>query len=369
MDEFDQAIIESVLGQHQTGSSLGPLRAVRRHKFAVRAALAGLSLPSLGETFHVWSTADLGDWLAWLLPQTAAVDCLWVCSASFSRQRLKRILPLLRQCAGFPLYLLAHIRFARQRAALWEWAETELDRISGLTAPIPVSFNGLLLVDTQKDLSLTLLTPVGLRRCPAPVHTVVINDPDVFNHLQRWLLDLMDRCSLPPEQSTRTRPEGYFVRRAGLAVVACSADHRDQAQLLACKLHPPFDRNIVAHWADRLAALIRHWLPVLPEGALVATPPQGASWPGPYFAGDLAKAVAERLNLPHVPHAIVRTDDKAYHAPVEALRQAPFRYVGPRAAAVIVVDDLITSAATMTRAIQAVQQKGIPVYGFACYRA
>src|SRR5262249_19720204 len=77
-------------------------------------------------------------------------------------------------------------------------------------------------------------------------------------------------------------------------------------------------------------------------------PPQGASWPGPYAAEALSRAVADKLALPW-RRLLERTDRKRYHSPFTSRRQARYNVNMPETvpALVLVIDDCLTSGYTL----------------------
>src|SRR5262249_62231644 len=112
--------------------------------------------------------------------------------------------------------------------------------------------------------------------------------------------------------------------------------------------------------SEAVANLVRAWSPILPLGTILTVPPQGASAPGPYAAEALGRRVAEALGLPFA-EVLTRTDEKRWHGPHAALRQAPFSCTPPEPAPaiVLVIDDLITSGRTMRLSIEALRAAGL----------
>ena len=83
-----------------------------------------------------------------------------------------------------------------------------------------------------------------------------------------------------------------------------------------------------------------------------------------YFAALLAQVVARQIGRPY-RETLARTTPKRYHHPKEALRQPPFQIVGNPPAFAIVIDDLLTSGATMRLSLDALRQAGAVAFGFA----
>src|SRR5262249_54868156 len=93
---------------------------------------------------------------------------------------------------------------------------------------------------------------------------------------------------------------------------------------------------------------------------------RGIGPPGPYAADALCQAVADTLRLPFAL-MLERTEAKRWHGPHHSLRQAPFlcTFPEPVPTMILVVDDLITSGTTMKRSLGAIENAGVPAFGFA----
>ncbi len=166
-----------------------------------------------------------------------------------------------------------------------------------------------------------------------------------------------------PEPTSRWRPTHQA--RAGLGVWCAGRSQKDRLAIKAWKRSAPFDGGELEAFSLAVADLVRAWSPVLPSGTLVTVPPQGASAPGPYAALALGRVVAEALGLP-LAEVLTRTDVKRWHGPHASLRQTPFACTLPEPAPilVLVVDDLVTSGATMRRSLEAIRAAGVAAFGF-----
>jgi Phosphoribosyl transferase domain len=155
-------------------------------------------------------------------------------------------------------------------------------------------------------------------------------------------------------------------KRAGLGVWTAGRSRQARAAVRAWKRTAPFDPTALAGFAAALADLVRAWSPILPRGTIITVPPQGASAPGPYAARALGEAMAGALGVPFV-ETLARTDRKRWHGPHHALRQAPFVCTLPVPAPtmVVIVDDLVTTGATMRRSLEAIRAAGVAAFGFA----
>jgi hypothetical protein len=171
----------------------------------------------------------------------------------------------------------------------------------------------------------------------------------------------------PPADSDRPRHVGYSQRRAGVGVMAVHADPQTRKAVIAWKMASAPDPGGLTVYAEQLAQLVTQWAPALPAGCVVTCPPQGASAGGFYYAEALAASVAKRLGVPMV-RLLSRTDTKTHHHPMAALAQTPFTVhpsAGATPAAVVVIDDLITSGQTMKLSLAAIRQAGIAAWDFA----
>jgi hypothetical protein len=167
------------------------------------------------------------------------------------------------------------------------------------------------------------------------------------------------------EPAGRFRP--CHQSRAGLGVWCATRSRADRAAIRAWKLAHLFDETMLAGFSAGLAGLIRAWSPVLPAGTVVTVPPQGASAPGPYAAEVLGRRVAEDLGLPFA-QTLGRDEPKRWHGPQHSLRQGSFRWelpAGVDARMIVVIDDLVTSGATMRRSLEAIRAAGFMAFGFA----
>ena len=75
--------------------------------------------------------------------------------------------------------------------------------------------------------------------------------------------------------------------------------------------------------------------------------------------------MADALGVPFA-EVLVRTDEKRWHGTHFALRQAPFVAMlrEPPPLLVLIVDDLVTTGATMRRSLQAIRASRVAAFGF-----
>ncbi|MBC7325051.1 MAG: hypothetical protein H5T99_07030, partial [Moorella sp. (in: Bacteria)] len=184
----------------------------------------------------------------------------------------------------------------------------------------------LLIANAKKNAWITVEGSANLNANPRFEQYVIVNDKALWDFHREWMEEVFNSETKNYRSTTTEREKnfrGYSIRRAGLGVTVVTKHHAEQKTIIRHKLAPTWDPAYIAKLADAIATLIAAWLPNLPPDAILTPPPQGASWPGPYFAGELCQAVAARLNRTAI-QALIRTDEKHYHHPMEALKQAPF---------------------------------------------
>ena len=194
----------------------------------------------------------------------------------------------------------------------------------------------------------------------------IFGSPALYEFHRAWLDKIISTTNATDSTQPRQpapRRSAYSQKRASLGVWASTISADDRADAIAWKTTAP-DASTATRYAAAVVETIHQWSPVLPPGAVVTCPPQGASHPGHYFADDLARAVAGLLNISFTP-LLVRTDAKHYHHPRESMRQAPYRVTSPPPAMVLVIDDLITSGTTMRLSLEALRAAGAAAFGFA----
>lgn len=384
MDFYDDLIIDAAItdGDPLEGEMPSARVLRRRHKLRFAKMLKEETLaeavatpPAPGESIHAVSNGkyDFATWIPQIIDWIDRADSLWCSTWTLARPNADDIFTLHDEgkIAKGQLHFLTGLYFKRRDTATYNYLLDGLLARGGRYKAFENHCKVLLINSAAKDAWFTVEGSANLNANPRFEQYVISNDRELFHFHREWMEEVFASQTKNYRSTTTQRDanfRGYSIRRAGLGVTVFSKNHRDKDHLIREKLNPPFDEEKIARRAANLATLIKTWMPTLPMGAIITPPPQGGSWPGPYYAAALAEAVAEALGRP-MTLAIARQDEKRYHHPMEALTQAPFRYTGPPAAAVIVIDDIITSGATMKRCIAAIQDRGIPAYGFAYYGA
>jgi len=167
----------------------------------------------------------------------------------------------------------------------------------------------------------------------------------------------------PVESEVRRKASSQ--RRAGLGVWATSRHSADRTRIVQWKKGPGYGGAEV--FAAAIVALIREWGgEAHPPQAFVTSPPQGASCPRPYAAELVAREVAALLRLPYIT-SLCRTDAKRWHGPWHARGQSAYRALDlpSHLTLALVVDDLVTSGATMRLSLEALRSSGRLAFGFA----
>lgn len=383
-DIYRDLIADAVIGGSDPLEGEMPSARVlrRRHKLRFAKMLKEETLaeavadpPKPGESIHAVSNGkyDFATWIPQIIDWIDRADCLWCSTWTLSRPNADDIFTLHDEGKIAPgqLHFLTGLYFKRRDTATYNYLLDGLLKRGGRYKAFENHCKVLLLANARKKTWITVEGSANLNANPRFEQYVIVNDRELFEFHRGWMEEVF-RSQTKTYRSTITHREenfrGYSIRRAGLGVTVASKDHHIKTAVVREKLSPAWNHDRLKAWADDLARLIRAWIKRLPKGTIITPPPQGASWPGAYFAGALAERVAGLLGCPWTL-GFTRADQKLYHHPMEALRQGPFTYAGPQAELVIVIDDLITSGATMKRAITAVQEAGIPVYGFAIYGA
>ena len=383
-DIYSDLIGDAILGNSDPLEAEMPSAGVLRKRYRLRFAKmlkeetlaeAIADPPKPGESIHAVSNGkyDFATWIPQIIDWIGTADCLWCSTWTLSRPNADDVFALHDEgkIAQGQLHFLTGLYFKRRDTATYNYLLDGLLRRGGRYKAFENHCKVLLIANEKKDAWFTVEGSANLNANPRFEQYVLVNDRQLFEFHRGWMEEVFQSQTKNYRSTTTARElgfRGYSIRRAGLGVTVVTKHHAEQKAIIQHKLAPVWNTAYVAKLADALAKLITTWLPNLPPDALITPPPQGASWPGPYFAGELAAAVAARLGL-GAGQCLTRTDEKRYHHPMQALKQAPFIYTGPPAPIVIVIDDLITSGATMKRAMQAIQEKGLAAYGFAYYGA
>ncbi len=328
--------------------------------------------PKRGESIHVVSDAKYDFWhfvplmIGWL----KRTDHLYCSTWTASRPNVLDLFAVhdAGEIAAGQIHFLTGLYFKRRESAVYALLLNGITERGGRYKAFENHCKVLLLANEKSDTWLTVEGSANLTANPRCEQYVVTNDRDLHDFHRQW----MDDQLAAPDRKSKSRPKaartttGYSCRRAGLGVLAACNDHGSRRALIKWKLaaadHTDAD---AATYAAPLIDLIRECQPVLPPDAVVTCPPQGASWPRDYCAERIARIVAAALDRPFRA-LLTRTDEKTHHSPHAALAQAPFECApGPERETVIIVDDLITSGATMRLALAAVRATARNAFGFA----
>ena len=104
-----------------------------------------------------------------------------------------------------------------------------------------------------------------------------------------------------PEPPGRSRYSHQ--KRAGLGCWAATRSDRDRRAIKTWKRTAPFDPAPLAGFSAAVVELVGAWSPVLPAGAILTVPPQGALAPGPCAARALGVPIHAPL-VTNVQNAI-----------------------------------------------------------------
>lgn len=350
-------------------------RALRRrakHRFArlaQRETLADVirTPPAPGETLHILSAAKWDYW-TWVpliltnwLPRTDSLYCsTWTLNAT----TVTELLELWDGGKIGQVHFLTGLYFTRRETATYARLLIGIRDRGGQYRAFH-NHAKILLLHHGRDYHV-ITGSANLTGNPRAEQYDWTNDHTVWTFYRDWFAEMLRK--IPPEAdldhsttpATRTTA-GKHQRRAGLGVYCVHSDAGARAALFTWK--DARDSIDLARFATELAGLIRQWQPVLPSGAVVTCPPQGASWPGDYAAANLAAAVAELLDLPFAK-LLERTDKKTRHHPKASLDQTDYTVTAAVPVA-IVIDDAVTSGNTMRLSLAALRAAGITAWGFA----
>lgn len=324
--------------------------------------------PEPGHQLHIISAAkfDFWTWIPVLLRWIGPTETLWLSTWTVSRPNVDELFELMDAgqigCCNF----LTGTYFKRRESAVAH------KLIDGLQRRPPSRFAAL-----QNHAKVTLLgagdywlsieSSANLTANPRLEQYVLTNDRTLYDWHCEWMRDAFDLGdkALAEPSAARTRKPGYSQRRAGLGVLAGVCDNRSRKHVMHWKTAPVVDREKCQRYADLIVEVVREWLPHPPADCIVTTPPQGASFPGPYYAETLAREVATRLSLKFKP-TLKRIAAKTQHGPMASLTQGEFviacKTLPPAA---IVIDDMITTGTTMKTSIATLAAAGVAVWGFA----
>jgi len=368
-DIYHDLITDAVAGQTDPLEGQMPAGRVLRRQFKLRFAKmlqqetlaeAIPTPPAPGESIHAISNGkyDFATWIPQMVDWVGTADCLYCSTWTLSRPNADDIFALhdAGRIAKGQIHLLTGLYFKRRETATYNYLLDGLLKRGGRYKAFRNHAKVLLIANNAQGFYLTVEGSANLNANPRLEQYCLTNDRKLYEFHRGWMEEVFASTTTQYRSTTTAREKnefrGYPVYRAGNEVLVVSKHHADKDALERAKLAPMFDMAAVAKWADALAVLIRNSCPRLSKATILTPPPQGRTWPQPYFAGLLCQNVAQRLKRRFV----------------FALSEG-YTYTGPPVAQVIVVDDLILSGHTMRQAIQAVETAGIPVRGFAYYGA
>lgn len=372
----DDFLLDDVLGTDPEDpletSNIPTARALRRQAKARMARIRQRQAltdainqpPRPGETLHVIAdgTFDFATWIPLILDQwLPKTDTLYCSTWTLSAPVVTDLLQLWDQRKIGQVGFLTGRYFKRRESAVYARLLSAIRDRGGKYRALPN--HAKIVLFNHGGTFYTITGSANLTGNPRAENYTWVNGRDVWRFHRDWFEETLR--TIPPEAEIReSTPKptstGKHQRRARLGVYSVHSGARARTRVFAWKEEQ--DQETANQFAGELVELIREAVPVPPPGTVITTPPQGASWPGPYAARALAAAVADLLGLPHV-EMLERTDTKPHHHPMAAIRQAEFT-VARAAPAAIVVDDAITSGTTMRLALDALRAAGVTAWGF-----
>lgn len=359
------------------GDSLPSARSLRRLakrrtlRMAQQTALSDVlaNPPTAGESVHIVSDAkfDFWTWVPVMLDWLGRSDSLYCSTWTLSRGNAVDLFELW-DAQRFPAaHMLTGTYFKRRETAVYSFLLDGILARGGRYRAFQNHAKVLLLANADKGAWLTVEGSANLTANPRLEQYVLTNDRPLYEFHRGWMEEMFTTKALAVERDGSSPPPnrvGFHHKRAGVGVMACSNNPSERRRLIGWKLSPVVEQSAAARYAAALVELIKEWSPTLPPASVVTVPPQGASWPATYAARLIGEAVANLLGLPF-QEVVCRTDTKRSHHPMRSLAQAPFTAEVETGSTYIVIDDMITSGATMRNTLAAIRNAGGVAFGFA----
>jgi predicted amidophosphoribosyltransferase len=327
-------------------------------------------LPESGESFHCIMRGNYNGWdlvpAVLRLANPATIETLYIATLGFNRQNAEELLSLVDAGSIRRVRFICSCYYRSVEPAVFDFLHASLTR-NGHRAVAIRSHAKILLFEMTNGAAYVIESSANLRSCRNIEQFCMTHDAELLRFHREWMDEVIGHCESKqtPAPAPRTQKIGHSQKRAGIGVFAAHRSEDDRQTVLRWKAAPREHRRKTRRLARELTALIRGWSPALPPDCLVTCPPQGASAPGFYFAAALAARVANMLKVPFAL-SLARQAPKRYHHPKQAISQKPFTVsLKPLPKFVIVVDDLITSGATMRLSLAAIRAAGSMAFGFA----
>lgn len=325
------------------------------------------TLPEPGESVHIVSAAkfDFWTWVPAMLEWIGRTEALYASTWTLSRTNAVELFELWDAGKIGTASFLTGTYFKRRETAVYSYLLEGIRARGGRYRAFANHAKVMLLGGSGAWL--VIEGSANLTANPRLEQYVLSNDRALWEFHRGWMESVYAARARPATRTPTTAGparRGFSHKRAGLGVMAYSNHPGERRGLIGWKLAPVEDVEATRRYAEAIVELIREWAPVLPSPAVVTVPPQGASYPGAYYAAALAREVARLLGVPF-RHTLERHEQKQWHGPLHALQQGTFTATVEAGTTYIVVDDLITSGATMRRSLEALRAAGVPAFGFA----
>ena len=327
-------------------------------------------MPDEGETIHMvvsaaYRTVDLiPAWLALKAPEP--IEQLYVATLSFNRECLDLILELFDAGKVRAFALVISVYDRANDPGRFQYAKEQLQR-RGCRITAMQNHCKVITALFADGTGYTAEGSANLRSHSTTENVALTNDAGLFRFHEAWMeegLAIPDKEPSTAPAADKPARSGFSQRRAGLGVLTCTRDRQNREKIITWKMSATGeDETETARYADALAALVEKALSVRPPGTVLTIPPQGASWPGQYYARLLARRVANRLRMPLV-ELLERHERKLHHGRRDSLSQDSYT-VNMAVPAAVVLDDLITTGKTMSLSLDALRAAETPAWGFA----
>ncbi len=324
--------------------------------------------PAPGETIHFIADGSTHTWnvVQWAIDQLGQADRLYFSTWTINANAVRELAEQWQAGRIGDVGCLTGLYFRQRETAVYCRLLDTIRRHGGRYRAF-LNHSKIALLYHGED-HIVIEGSANMTDNPRAEQFAITNDRDLWAHYRDWFEETLAR--IPPETDLGTGPKrkkdklAHPQTRAGFGVWAVTRDKHTRKRLFAAKLDPAADPDTDTI-AEALTAVIQHWQPSLPAAAVVTCPPQGASAPGQYYAETLAQTVATRLDR-RFHRLLKRAKPKTTHHPHAALAAAEdVRLTRRPPSFVLVIDDAITSGATMRASLAALRAKDAAAFGFA----
>src|SRR6185437_2086609 len=268
-------------------------RAAKRQtlsKLQSRNAVAEMKeLPGPGESLHIVCRGNFPLWSivpgVLALAKPAIIEQLSIATLGFSKSNVADLLALFDQGQISAVSIVASVYFERQNPAEYKQMADGL-KVRGQRIAALRSHAKIIAMALSDGRRFTVESSANLRSCRNLEQIAMHEGDDLYQFHSGWIAEVIEASSAKPQKARAPKPKSdrhaYSQKRASLGVWAATISADDRAEIIRWKSSgkaTPADK-----YAHAVVETIHEWSPVLPPGACITAPPQGASFPGHYFA-------------------------------------------------------------------------------------